>query len=173
MAEGCPPGDENRSDDPGDPASDLCIAHWRPRLNQCCSCGKNSLGKRRPLASIWSFKELLGMIYPNCRKSEQTGVQWLHGRAGNGFRPGSGSCTMEDNPAIGARVAQSPSINPTATEPVTVLIVEDDELVRELGVEFLSAAGFQVVEASNGEEALSLLESNPDITVLFTDINMP
>jgi len=34
-------------------------------------------------------------------------------------------------------------------------------------------AGFQVVEASNGEEALSLLESNPDITVLFTDINMP
>src|SRR5215471_13107863 len=80
---------------------------------------------------------------------------------------------MEDNPAIGARLAQSPSINSGATPPVTVLIVEDDELVRELGVEFLSVAGFQVVEASNGEEALSLLESNPDITVLFTDINMP
>ena len=80
---------------------------------------------------------------------------------------------MEDNPAIGLRLVQSPSINSTATEPVTVLIVEDDELVREFEVEFLSAAGFQVLEADNGEDALSLLESNPNIGVLFTDINMP
>ncbi len=57
--------------------------------------------------------------------------------------------------------------------PVIVLIVEDDELVRELGVELLSDAGFQVLEATNGEEALSLLESNPNVRVLFTDINMP
>ena len=79
---------------------------------------------------------------------------------------------MEHNPA-GSRLVQSPSINPTSTAPVTILIVEDDELVRELGVEFLSDAGFEILEASNGEEALSLLETNPNITVLFTDINMP
>jgi two-component system, response regulator PdtaR len=78
---------------------------------------------------------------------------------------------MEYNPAVGSRLVQSPSIN--ATAPVTVLIVEDDELVRELGVEFLSAAGFEVLEASNGEEALSFLENNPNVGVLFTDVNMP
>src|SRR6266571_4031652 len=83
------------------------------------------------------------------------------------------SSTMEYNPAIGSRRFQSPSIHSTGMAPVTVLIVEDDELVRELGVEFLSDAGFQVLEATNGEEALSLLESNPNVRVLFTDINMP
>ena len=72
---------------------------------------------------------------------------------------------MEYNPAIGSRLVQSPSINSTAVAPITVLVVEDDELVRELAVEFLSDAGFQVLEAGNGEEALSLLESNPNIRV--------
>jgi len=78
-----------------------------------------------------------------------------------------------DSSAADSRLVQSPSINPTGRAPVTILIVEDDELVRELGVEFLSDAGFEILEASNGEEALSLLETNPNITVLFTDINMP
>src|SRR2546425_5673370 len=78
---------------------------------------------------------------------------------------------MEHNPAIGSRLVQSPSINSMGMTAVTILIVEDDKLVRELGVEFLSDAGFQVLEATNGEEALSL--RNPNIGVLFTDINMP
>jgi CheY-like chemotaxis protein len=80
---------------------------------------------------------------------------------------------MEHSPAISSCSVQSASIDCVATASVTVLIVEDDELVRELGVEFLSDAGFEVLEAGNGEEALSLLESNPKIGVLFTDINMP
>ena len=80
---------------------------------------------------------------------------------------------MEYNPAIDSRLVQSPSINSTGMTSITVLIVEDDELVREVGVGFLSDSGFQVLEATNGEEALSLLESNPNIGVLFTDINMP
>ena len=80
---------------------------------------------------------------------------------------------MEHSSAIGSRLVRSPSINSMTTAPFTVLIVEDDELVRELGVEFLSEAGFQVLEASNGQEALSLLERNPKVGVLFTDINMP
>jgi two-component system, response regulator PdtaR len=80
---------------------------------------------------------------------------------------------MEHSPAIGPRLVQSPSVNSMVTAPVTVLVVEDDELVRELGVEFLSEAGFQVLEAGNGQEALSLLESNPKVGVLFTDVNMP
>jgi two-component system, response regulator PdtaR len=72
---------------------------------------------------------------------------------------------VEHNPAIGWRPAQ--------LTPITVLIAEDDDLVRELGVELLSDAGFQVLEATNGEDALSMLEGNPNVRVLFTDINMP
>jgi CheY-like chemotaxis protein len=80
---------------------------------------------------------------------------------------------MEYNPAMGSRLAHSSRISSTGSAPVTILIVEDDEHVREFGVELLSEAGFRVLEATNGEEALSLLESDPNIGVLFTDINMP
>jgi two-component system, response regulator PdtaR len=76
---------------------------------------------------------------------------------------------MVHHPAIG----HSPSINSAGSTAVTVLIVDDDELVRTLGAELLSDAGFRVLEAGNAEEALSLLESDTDIKILFSDINMP
>jgi CheY-like chemotaxis protein len=79
---------------------------------------------------------------------------------------------MEYTPPIGSRLVQPHYINSKGVTPVTVLIVEDDELVRELGAELLSEAGFRVLEAGNGEEALLLLESDPNIRILFTDINM-
>jgi CheY-like chemotaxis protein len=54
-----------------------------------------------------------------------------------------------------------------------VLLVEDEPLVRMLGADVLEEAGFEVVEAFNGDEALVVLEARPDIRVLFTDVNMP
>jgi hypothetical protein len=46
-------------------------------------------------------------------------------------------------------------INSKGVTPLTVVIVEDDELVRELGAELLCEAGFRVLEAGDGEAALS------------------
>ena len=37
----------------------------------------------------------------------------------------------------------------------------------------IEGAGFDVVEAGNADEAISILEARPDIRVVFTDINMP
>lgn len=54
-----------------------------------------------------------------------------------------------------------------------VLIVEDEFLIRMDAAEMVSAAGFDVVEAENSEEAILILERRFDITVVFTDINMP
>jgi len=54
-----------------------------------------------------------------------------------------------------------------------ILLVEDEPLVRMVGADLLEEAGFEVLEASNGDEALSVLETRPDVRVLFTDINMP
>jgi CheY-like chemotaxis protein len=55
----------------------------------------------------------------------------------------------------------------------TVLVVEDEELIRMLGAELFSEAGFQVVEAANAEEALELLVALSAVHLLFTDVNMP
>jgi CheY-like chemotaxis protein len=40
-------------------------------------------------------------------------------------------------------------------------------------VDMIAAAGFEVVEAANADDAIEILESRPDITVVFTDIQMP
>lgn len=61
---------------------------------------------------------------------------------------------------------------PPAEPTPTVLLVEDDRDGRRLYAEWLSHAGFQVVEAHNGFQALErAFESPPDAVV--TDLNIP
>jgi len=58
-------------------------------------------------------------------------------------------------------------------ERAVVLIVEDELLVRMDAVDMLRDAGFDVIEASNADEAIMILESGAAISVVFTDIQMP
>ena len=60
-----------------------------------------------------------------------------------------------------------------AVKRPVVLVVEDDFLIRIDAVEMIEAAGFDVVEAANADEAMKILEVRLDITVVFTDIQMP
>jgi CheY-like chemotaxis protein len=54
-----------------------------------------------------------------------------------------------------------------------VLIVEDEFLIRKDAADMVREAGFDVVEAGDADEAISILESRFDITVVFPDIQMP
>jgi two-component system, response regulator PdtaR len=54
-----------------------------------------------------------------------------------------------------------------------VLIVEDEFLIRMDAVDMVRAAGFDVLEAENADDAILILESRLDITVVFTDVQMP
>src|SRR6478609_4568056 len=54
----------------------------------------------------------------------------------------------------------------------TVLVVEDETLIRIYVADELRAAGYEVVEAGSGEEALGLLGSASDIDVILTDIRL-
>jgi CheY-like chemotaxis protein len=55
----------------------------------------------------------------------------------------------------------------------TVLVVEDEGIVRIDAAESLRDAGFEVVEAADAIEAMDAVESRDDIGVLFTDIDIP
>jgi PAS domain S-box-containing protein len=55
----------------------------------------------------------------------------------------------------------------------TVLLVEDEPLVRMYGSEALAELGYRVLEASDGHEALLVLGEHPEITLLFTDVGLP
>src|ERR1700685_1888365 len=66
-------------------------------------------------------------------------------------------------PMVGGNRAKTPSI----------LIVEDEPLVRLCAVDAVAAAGFEVIEAASADEAIRILESRSDIRVVFTDMHMP
>ncbi len=77
--------------------------------------------------------------------------------------------------------ARSPAVQATATLPEPqveraaglVLVVEDDPLVRGMARRALAEAGFEVCEAANGEEALSVAAAEPRLDAVLTDLAMP
>lgn len=52
----------------------------------------------------------------------------------------------------------------------TILVVEDDEEVREIATAFLRKLGYRVLEAGDAQRALALLEREPGIDLLFSDV---
>jgi DNA-binding NtrC family response regulator len=63
-------------------------------------------------------------------------------------------------------------VNTLGAHPL-VLIVDDEPLLRLMNADMLTDAGFDVIEASNADEALALLDQNRDVRVVFTDVEMP
>ena len=55
----------------------------------------------------------------------------------------------------------------------TILIVEDEAIIRMFAAGVLEDAGFQVLEASNSEDALTMLAHHDEVAVLMTDVRMP
>jgi signal transduction histidine kinase len=62
---------------------------------------------------------------------------------------------------------------PRSTQGETILVVEDEDAVRSFTVEMLRELGYGVLEAPNGHAALKLIDANPSIELLFTDVGLP
>jgi two-component system, response regulator PdtaR len=56
---------------------------------------------------------------------------------------------------------------------VVILIVEDEELIRMDAADMIRDLGFKVLEAANADQAIALLETNLDISAVFSDVQMP
>jgi len=54
-----------------------------------------------------------------------------------------------------------------------VLVVDDEPILRFNAAEAFKDVGCEAYEAGQSDEALEVLDQHPDISVLFTDINMP
>ena len=55
----------------------------------------------------------------------------------------------------------------------SVLVVDDEDIVRVVAVAMFEEIGFRAFEASSGQEALEVLKRQPDVALLFTDCRMP
>jgi DNA-binding NtrC family response regulator len=62
---------------------------------------------------------------------------------------------------------------PMMQDMITVIVVEDEPLIRLDIATSLWDAGFNVFEAANADEAITILNAHPEVRLLFTDIDMP
>ena len=91
--------------------------------------------------------------------------------------PGKGSCFEVYLPQVQEKaeaVAVKPASLPIVPGALTVLVVEDDVAVRELAARLLNTAGYHVLAARDGVEALQIAaQHGPAIGALLTDVVMP
>ena len=64
-------------------------------------------------------------------------------------------------------------MKPKREKLTTVLVVEDEPAVRVLAESIIEALGYVILSAANAREAITLLEQEEHIDILFTDINLP
>lgn len=77
---------------------------------------------------------------------------------------------MNVNVHDAARV-QAPGVSAGGSE--TILLTDDEALVREVTREILEHRGYTVIDARNGEEAIALSRREGPIHLMLTDLNMP
>ncbi|CAL4866266.1 Sensor histidine kinase RcsC [Asticcacaulis sp. MM231] len=70
-------------------------------------------------------------------------------------------------------VAEADTVLLMGEEREVILVVDDEPAVRQFSCDALSELGYRVLEADSAATALVLLQANPDISLLFTDIVMP
>jgi hypothetical protein len=96
---------------------------------------------------------------------------WVHSEPGRGttfkvYLP------RADEPAASEEAAPPASVR-ASREPETVLVVEDDDSVRDLVCRMLSGTGYEVLVARSGQEAVVLAKEAKAIHLLLTDVIMP
>lgn len=64
-------------------------------------------------------------------------------------------------------------VEPLPPGHTKILILEDDNELRELHVELVEALGYAACTAGTGAEAIAIFERDSEISLLFTDILMP
>ena len=123
-------------------------------------------------------------------KGTGLGLATVHGfaaQSGGGIairsQPGQGTTVRLFLPALAPSIEQTvrenygvlPLLSPLAPaeRAVVILVVEDEARVRRLACRHLRDLGYSVLEAADAEEAIAILETEPDIQMVFSDIVMP
>ncbi|HEY1229875.1 MAG TPA: histidine kinase famiy protein, partial [Ramlibacter sp.] len=104
-------------------------------------------------------------------------VQQSHGKLEIASTPGQGTHVRMIFPVAGqadeARRPDQPDSSAAGENRPCILVVEDNDDVRELAENVLGLSGFRVLAAPSGERALAMLAQHPEIDLLFTDVIMP
>ena len=138
-------------------------------------CGMDEETQSRIFEPFYTTKEMgkgiglgLATVYGIVKQSG--GFIWVYSEEGRGttfkvYLPRAASPLTEARPGRHIEISKG-------TE--TILVVEDAEPLRALTTEFLTASGYTVLEATNGDEAIRVAQSHAGtIDLLLTDVVMP
>ncbi|WP_337996024.1 ATP-binding protein [Oleispirillum naphthae] len=122
----------------------------------------------------------LSTVYGIVRQTE--GTVTVESRKGEGaaftiYLPRFDEAAVRARAAAGAAAPKPPEEEPrrdlALPQGKVVLIVEDEDAVRVFGARALSAKGYTVLEAADGEQAIGILQDHDEVDVLITDMVMP
>ncbi len=82
-----------------------------------------------------------------------------------------GATTLEEVERVLGEVAEEGA--GTLAGPPTIVLADDDPVLRHLATSILESGGYRVCQAKDGAEALAIVESGEDISLLITDLHMP
>jgi two-component system, cell cycle sensor histidine kinase and response regulator CckA len=69
--------------------------------------------------------------------------------------------------------APPPVAAPARSEKVSVLVVDDESMVRRIAQASLEIRGYRVLLAANGLEAIQMVETHPEVAIVLLDLTMP
>ena len=139
-------------------------------------CGMDAATLARAVEPFFSTKELgrgtgLGLSMVHGLTAQLGGAFVLGSAPGEGTRADLYLPVAEGDTATNAPVARDGT--PAPSRALSILVVDDEELVRNGTAEMLRALGHGVSEADSGERALAVLAAHPGIDVVVTDYKMP
>jgi signal transduction histidine kinase/CheY-like chemotaxis protein len=137
--------------------------------------GMDAATKQRIFEPFFTTKEMgkgtglgLATVYGVVKQSD--GCIWVESEEGKGTRFEVYLPVVQEAVESGSREGTAKS---DTQHSGAVLIVEDEEAVRELAAEFMKSAGYKVLTARDGMEAVEVAKRSGAIKVLVTDIVMP
>ncbi len=112
----------------------------------------------------------LATVYGIARQAGGTATIYTEGGSGTAIRVYLPSTS--ERPAVAAAAADA--AGPVGARGETILVVEDEEAVRRVAIRLLTDAGYSVLEASGGQQAMRLCRESPShVDLLLTDVIMP
>lgn len=87
---------------------------------------------------------------------------------------GSGTTFLIDLPAArAARTSSDDLLEQTAVQPLSILVIDDEQIVRETLSDMLAAMEHRVTSVGSGQQAIELLRDGEHFDLIFTDLSMP